>query len=103
MIHTAVQENDLEMRIYTWESILSFYFYFNKTNDARYGTYYVRQLSHLKTLHPELKPLLEVKRVRMLAHSFYQVQTSTDLTSAEDKQLIEMLKLQVRCLMLGNV
>ena len=42
MAHTAVQENDLEMRILAWESMLPYYFYFNNnTNYARYGTYYV--------------------------------------------------------------
>ena len=34
--------------------MLSFYFYFNKTNYARYGTYYVQQLNHLDTLYPGL-------------------------------------------------
>ena len=52
--HTAVQENNLKMRIYAWGSMLSFYFYFNKTNYARYGTYYVQQLNHLDTLYPGL-------------------------------------------------
>ena len=37
--HTAVQENDLEMKLYAWESMLPFYLYFNKTNYAQYGTY----------------------------------------------------------------
>ena len=37
MVHTPVQENNLEIRIYAWNSILPFYFYFNKTNYARYG------------------------------------------------------------------
>ena len=39
MAHNAVQENDLEMRILAWESMLPYYFYFNNTNYARYGTY----------------------------------------------------------------
>ena len=39
MAYTAVQENDLEMRILVWESMLPYYFYFNTTNYGRYGTY----------------------------------------------------------------
>ena len=63
MAHTAVQENDLEMRTFAWESMLLFYFYFNKTNYGRYGTYYFLQFNHLKTLNPGLKQLLEAKGI----------------------------------------
>ena len=41
----SLQENDLEMRILALKSILPYYFYFKKTNYARYGTYYGRTMS----------------------------------------------------------
>ena len=45
-MHTAVQENNLEMRNYAWESMLPFHyltkllFNFNKTHYARNGKHY---------------------------------------------------------------
>ena len=78
MAHTAVQENDLEMRILAWESMLPYYFYFNKTNYARYGTYYVEQLHHMETLYPGMKPLLEGKGISVQAQNSHFVRTSID-------------------------
>ena len=52
--------------------------YFNKTNHARYGTYYVQQLHHLKTVYPGMKPLLEGKGLSVQAQNFPFVQASTD-------------------------
>ena len=43
LTHTAVQENDSNMRVLAWEKMLPFYFYFNKMNYARYGSYYPQQ------------------------------------------------------------
>ena len=78
MAYTAVQENDLEMRILAWESMLPYYFYFNTTNYGRYGTYYVWQLHHLKTLYPGMKLLLEGKEISVQAHNSHFVRTSID-------------------------
>ena len=44
----SLQENNLEMRILAWKSMLTYYFYFNKTNYARYGTYYGSTMSIYK-------------------------------------------------------
>ena len=41
-IHTAVQTNDFDMRLEAWNKMLPYYFAFNKTNYARYGTWYVQ-------------------------------------------------------------
>ena len=78
MAHTAVQENDFEMRIYAWEKMLSFYFDFNKTNYARYGMCYVQQLHHFETLYPGLKSLLKAKWISVQAQSSHHVRTSID-------------------------
>ena len=86
MEHAAVQQNDLESRIYIWKSMLPFYFYFTKTNYKPSGMFYVPQLNHLETLYPGLKPLLEEKGVSVPVHSFHHVR-----------------KLQVSYLMLGNL
>ena len=39
LAHTAVRENDFNMRARAWEKMLLFYFYFNKTNYARIMNY----------------------------------------------------------------
>ena len=44
---TSVHTNDFEMRLDVWERILPFYFFYNKTNYSRYGTYYVQLLKKL--------------------------------------------------------
>ena len=59
-IHTAVQTNDFEMRLDTWERMLPYYFAFNKTNYARYGCYYVQSLKQIDECYEGLKPLLPV-------------------------------------------
>ena len=38
MAHTAVQENDFNMRINSWEILLPYYFALNMFNYARYGS-----------------------------------------------------------------
>ena len=58
-IHTAVQENDFELRIKSWESFLPFYFAVNKINYARYGSYYVETLKSIEIIHPGLKEMLK--------------------------------------------
>lgn len=58
-IHTAVVENNFEMRIFCWEYFLPFYFTINKINYARYGIYYVSQLKSLENTHPGLREMLE--------------------------------------------
>ena len=78
MAHTAVQESDLEMRIHAWDSMLPYYFYLNKTNYVRYGTYYVQKLYHLETLYPGMKSLLEGKGISVQAQNSHFLQTSID-------------------------
>ena len=73
MAHTAVRENDLEMIIYTWESMLPFCFYFKKINYTQYWICYVQQLNHLETLYPGFKSLLEAKGVSLPTQSFHHV------------------------------
>ena len=41
LAHTVVQENDFNLRVMAWGKVLPFYFYLNKMNYARYGTYYL--------------------------------------------------------------
>ena len=76
------------------EKYAAYYFYFNKTNYARYGTYYVQRLHYLKTLYPGMKPLLEGKGLSVQAQNFHFVQASTD---QHGEQTINLdAKLQVR-------
>ena len=45
-VHTAVQENHFDMRLYCWEYFLPYYFALNK-NYARYGSFYVASLKKI--------------------------------------------------------
>ena len=47
MIHTAVQENNLEMRLQAWAYWIPFYFSTNLFNYARYGTFYLETLKNI--------------------------------------------------------
>ena len=78
LAHTAIQENDFEMKVFAWQSMLPFYFYFNKLNYARYGTYYLQQLTHIELLYPGLKPLLMLKGMSVQAQTVHPVRTSID-------------------------
>ena len=45
-IQRAVQTNDFDMRLDAWNKMLPYYFSFNKTNYASYGTWYVQTIKH---------------------------------------------------------
>ena len=59
LIHIAVQENDFELRLTGWKYFLPFYFALNKTNYARYGSFYVHFLERIESVHPGLKEMLQ--------------------------------------------
>ena len=41
MTQAAAHKNDFDLRLKSYESFLTFYFKFNMTNYARYGSFYV--------------------------------------------------------------
>ena len=57
-LHLAVQDNDLEMRIRCWKFYLPLYFALQKTNYARYGSYYVKVMENIEKMYPGLNDLL---------------------------------------------
>lgn len=77
-IHTSVQTNDFDMRLDSWEKILPMYFAFNKTNYARYGTWYVQTLKEIDDRYPGLKPLLQSFCLSAQAQTSYPIRTSID-------------------------
>lgn len=77
-IHTAIQTNDFEMRLDVWEKMLPYYFAFNKTNYARYGSWYVELLRNIDTQYPGLKPLLKTGGLSVQAQPHYPMRTSVD-------------------------
>ena len=56
---TAVQENNFEARFYAWEYFNPFYFVFNKTSYARYGSYYLETLKTIENRYPEMKEMMK--------------------------------------------
>ena len=58
-IHTAVQINNFDMRLDPWDKMLPMHFALNKTNYARYGTWYIQTMKEIDDRYPGLKPLLQ--------------------------------------------
>ena len=56
--HAAIQTNDFEMHLNARQTVLPYYFIFNKMNYARYGSYYVQVLKEIESNYPGLKGLL---------------------------------------------
>ncbi|KAG1711251.1 hypothetical protein GQR58_002553 [Nymphon striatum] len=77
-IHTSVQTNDFDMRLDSWERMLPMYFAFNKTNYARYGTWYVQTLKEIDDRYPGLKPLLQSNGLSVQAQTACSIRTSID-------------------------
>ena len=78
MVHTSVQENNYDLRRYGWEFMLPFYFGLNKTNYARYGSYYVKCLGNIESLHPGNRQLIEEKGLSVQGQSSYALRTAVD-------------------------
>ena len=76
MAHTAVQENDFNMRLHAWEYWLPFYFTSNFCNYARYGSYYLETLKNLDNLYPGLKEMLEKNGLSVQAQTRYPHRTA---------------------------
>ena len=55
VIHTAVQENDFDARLAAWNYFIPLHFTFNKTNYARYRSFYVETLISIEEKYPGLK------------------------------------------------
>ena len=77
-LHTAVQENNFNLGLFSWEYFLPFYFALNKTNYARYGSYYVAELKAMDTRFPDLKEILKSKGLSIQAQGKYPLRTAVD-------------------------
>ena len=78
MAHTAVQTNDFDLRVESWEKFLPSYFAFNMFNYARYGSYYVHMLKHMDNIYPGLKGMLEKTGLSVQAQDRYPIHTALD-------------------------
>ena len=76
--HTAVHENDLDMKIFAWEQMLPFYFSFNKVNYARYGSYYLQKLTHIDVMYGGLRSLLEKSGISVQAQNVHPCRVAVD-------------------------
>lgn len=69
--HLAVEENDFESRHLAWKQFLPFYFALNKTNYARYASYYVGVLNNIDLLYPGARQLLSENGLSVQAQDRY--------------------------------
>ena len=72
--HTAMKENNYDLRLDPLQQFLSLYFNFNMHNYARYGAYYAEVLRQIGTLHPGLKDALSLKGLSKQAQDRYPLQ-----------------------------
>ena len=75
MIHSAVQENEFDYRLYVWQEILPLYFATNQVNYARHGSYYVEMLKSLGQSNNEVRKLLLKKQLTAQAQEKYPCRT----------------------------
>ena len=61
-----------------WKRMLPYYFAFDKTNYARYGTWYVECSKNIERRFPGLKDLLKSGGLSVQAQSTYPLRTSID-------------------------
>ena len=78
IIHTAIQENNYDLRRYAWEYMLPFYFSLNKTNYARYGSFYVKCMENTDSLYPGNRELIEDKGLSVQGQGNYALRTAID-------------------------
>ena len=78
MAHTAVQENQFDMRIHAWEYWIPLYFATNLFNYARYGSFYLETLKTLDHLHPGLKEMLSKYGLSVQGQDKYPHRTAID-------------------------
>ena len=77
-IHIAVQENDFNQRLHAWEYFIPYYFATNKSNYARYGSFYLQTMKSIDILYPGLKRILEANCLSVQAQDRYPVHTAID-------------------------
>ena len=78
VIHTAVQENDFQARVFVWEYFIPFFFAFNKMNYSRYGSFYLQTLKSIDSLYPGMKELLEYTGLSVQGQDKYPLRISVD-------------------------
>ena len=76
--HTAVQENNFDLMLFVWQYFLPSYFALDKTNYARYGSFYVETMRQIEQKHPGLKHLLKAKGLSVLAEENQNIRTAID-------------------------
>ena len=66
------------MRLDAWNKMLPYYFTFNKTNYARYGSYYVQLLKQIDNRYKGLKVLLNDAGISVQAQETHPLRVSVD-------------------------
>ena len=77
-IHTAVQENEFNLRFHAWKYFIPFYFALNKTNYARYGSFYLETMRVMETKFPGLKEMLKHAGLSVQGQERYPLRISID-------------------------
>ena len=78
MAHTAVQENNFNIRINSWEILLPYYFALNIFNYVRYGSFYLETLKNIEYNYPGLQPMLVKSVMYIQAQDRHPLRTAID-------------------------
>ena len=78
IIHTAVQENNFEAQLYAQEYFIPLYFVFNKTNYARYESYYLETLKTIENSYPGMKEMTKHAGLSVQGQDKYPLETLID-------------------------
>ena len=78
VIHTAEQENNFDARPAAWDYFIPLYFAFNKTNYARYGSFYVETLKSIEEKYPGLKEMLKKAGLSVQGQDKYPLRIAID-------------------------
>ena len=76
--HTAIQENNFDLRLQSIKSFIPLYFYFNMQNYARYMSFYSEILTNIDTMYSGLKPILQSTGLSVQAQDRYRLRTAVD-------------------------
>ena len=83
MPHNGFQENNIDMMIKAWLTVLPMYLAFNKVNYASHGSYYTYILVNMEQFYPGLKELISKEGLSVQGQEKYPLRTAIDQTGEQ--------------------
>ena len=90
LLHTAIQTNNLYLRLHKLKTMLPYFFAMDRQNYAWYRSCYINTLENLDITHPGCRELLKYKGLSVQGQKKYPCRIAID--DRENKPLIGMQK-----------